>query len=153
MPLLESPDLILVEGTHDYDLEEIIESRKVHNSVQYCVTWKGFKAYDNSWVLVRGFNNCTDLVRDFHESNPSANCLSKEVMSILAIKLPKPHKNFALDFLPDGGVTPRKIGKGDLRPAFHSISLDRSLFSRHQKHKISQGPGSSQPRGPGPFLG
>ena len=134
-PLPKDPDPVIVEGVPEYEVSEIVSSRRVKRSIQYCVAWKGYPAYDNSWVPARDCTNCADLIEAFHKANPSAPRPSQEVAHILAIKLPKAHKNFALATIPDGGITPRERGKGDVRSRPSLISLDRTLHPRRRRRQ------------------
>ena len=127
-PLPKDPDPVLVEGIPEYEVAEIVASRRIRRSIQYCVAWKGYPAYDNSWIPARDCTNCSELIEAFHKAHPEAPRPSSEVSALLAIKLPKAHKNFALGDVPDGGITPRERGKGDVRSSARLIALDRSQF-------------------------
>lgn len=123
----------MVEGVPEFEVEEIVASRFVKRSLQYCVSWKGYPSYDNSWVPAKDCGNCSNLVKEFHLRHPEAARPSAKILSLLAIKLPKAHKNFALAGVPDGGVTPRERGEGDVKPSGPFLALDRGIFPRRRK--------------------
>ena len=127
---------IEVDGVPKYEVEEIIASRRVCRSLQYCVSWKGYPSYDNSWVSAADCANCLDLVAKFHAQNPTALGPPK---SLLALKLPKAHKNYSLASYPDGGIHPQERGEDNVKFQVEPYALDRAQFP-HRKKKGKRQP-------------
>ena len=56
----------------EYEVQEVVESGKFRNSVQYRLRWKGYEAPDYRWYNWNQLDNCLDLVREFHLRHPDA---------------------------------------------------------------------------------
>jgi len=65
------PDLI--EGKEEYEVEQILASRRHGrgHKLQYLVKWVGYAESHNSWELVENVN-VPELVKEFHHQNPVA---------------------------------------------------------------------------------
>jgi transposase InsO family protein len=68
---IEPPPPIIVGGEPEYEVEEILNSRIEKGKLWYRVHWKGYPKSDRSWEPASFINNCPDLLRSFHEENPS----------------------------------------------------------------------------------
>lgn len=66
------PDPVEVEGELEYEVEEILDSRKYRNQFQYLVHWKGYSEGDNSWEPAKNLTHCQELIDAFHKRNPNA---------------------------------------------------------------------------------
>ncbi|KAJ9057266.1 Chromobox protein 1 [Entomophthora muscae] len=110
-----------MDGSPEYKVEAVIASHWIRKSLQYCVKWKGYPSYNNSW----------DLIQEFHKDNPSALGPPK---SLLALKIPKVHKNFSVATLPQGGMQPQERGKDNVNSlpplAFFRIRPDTSCITK-----------------------
>ena len=67
-----NPPPIDVEGELEYEVEEILDSRKFRGELKYLVKWKGYDPSHNSWESVENVANAPELVADFHRKHPSA---------------------------------------------------------------------------------
>ena len=56
----------------EYEVENILNSHKYRNQLQYLVKWKGYDAGHNSWEPAAHLTHCTDLLTAFHAAHPSA---------------------------------------------------------------------------------
>ena len=110
--LLPLPDPTLVDGIPKFKVEEVIASRRVRKSLQHLLLWKGYSNIDNSWVPSSECVNCWDLVLKFHQRCPKA---LGPPRAILALTIPKAHKNYSLAACPQGGILPQKRGKGNVK--------------------------------------
>jgi Chromo (CHRromatin Organisation MOdifier) domain len=63
------PDL--VDDHQEYEVEEILGSRRRYRKLQYLLKWKGYSAAHNIWEPVENVNS-PELIREFHEANPEA---------------------------------------------------------------------------------
>jgi transposase InsO family protein len=66
------PEPIQVEGDIEYEAEEILDSRKFRNQLQYLVKWQGYDRGHNSWEPAANLTRCTEIVDAFHEAHPAA---------------------------------------------------------------------------------
>ncbi|XP_061451490.1 uncharacterized protein LOC133369836 [Rhineura floridana] len=60
---------LLVEGQEEYEVEQILDSRKRRGRLQYLIHWKGYDQSEHSWETAEDVHT-PDLVRDFHEAYP-----------------------------------------------------------------------------------
>jgi Chromo (CHRromatin Organisation MOdifier) domain len=63
------PDL--VDDHPEYEVEEILGSRRRYRKLQYLLKWKGYSAAHNTWEPVENVNS-PELIREFYEANPEA---------------------------------------------------------------------------------
>jgi len=64
------PDLI--EGSEEYEVEKIENSRVHQGRLQYLVKWKGYPVSDNTWELQVHLKNVQKHIDEFHKRIPSA---------------------------------------------------------------------------------
>lgn len=69
----EPPPSVQVDNYEEFEVEEILDSRKRRRSVQYLVKWLGYDhAHDSStWEDASMLTNCDEHVAAFHRLNPS----------------------------------------------------------------------------------
>lgn len=68
----------------EYEVENILNSHKYCNQLQYLVKWKGYDAGHNSWEPAAHLTHCTDLFTIFHTAHSSApHCLTVFLFSTL----------------------------------------------------------------------
>ena len=61
------PDLI--EGQEEWEIEQILETRKHRNQLQFLIKWKGYSDAHNTWEPEKNLN-ATELIREYFERNP-----------------------------------------------------------------------------------
>ena len=66
------PEPIEVEGTPEYEVEEVIDSRLKRGKLEYLVKWSGYTDDYNTWEPKTNLDNATEAMADFHRSHPSA---------------------------------------------------------------------------------
>lgn len=66
------PPPIKIDDELEYEVEDILDSRKYRNQFQYLVKWKGYDAGHNSWEPATHLTHCADLLTAFHAAHPSA---------------------------------------------------------------------------------
>jgi len=66
-----APPALYIKDDHEFfEIEEIRDSRRINNRLQYLIKWKGYPESDNSWeplthIPARG------LVKEFHRRHPT----------------------------------------------------------------------------------
>ena len=60
----------IVEGTEEYDVDRIIDSRYRYRRLQYLVQWAGYDYVRTSWEPVENVEHSQALVDEFHQENP-----------------------------------------------------------------------------------
>ena len=66
------PEAIEVEGTPEYKVEEVLDSRLKRGKLEYLVKWSGYTNDHNTWEPESNLGNSKESINDFHKSNPSA---------------------------------------------------------------------------------
>jgi hypothetical protein len=69
-PLPPPPDVI--DGTEEYDVEEILDSRMKRGKMEYLVHWKGYPHEENTWEPELNVKNSKDLIDAFHQKHVNA---------------------------------------------------------------------------------
>ena len=72
-PNFTKPPPDLIDGEEEYEVEEILQSRKFGRGrkVQYLVKWKGYPESDNQWVDWDDLH-ADEMIADFKKKNPAA---------------------------------------------------------------------------------
>jgi len=58
---------IEVEGVEEWEVEKILNKRKIRKGEKYLVQWKGFTAENDTWEKEKDLGNAKKLVEDFEE--------------------------------------------------------------------------------------
>ena len=66
------PQPVIVDDTEEYEVEQVLDSRKYRNQLQYLVKWQGYDQGHNSWEPATNLTHCTELVDTFHANHPAA---------------------------------------------------------------------------------
>jgi len=66
------PKPVTVEGTPEYEVEEIMDSRLKHDKLEFLVKWSGYTNNYNTWEPEANCANSRDIIKEFYKSNPSA---------------------------------------------------------------------------------
>ena len=66
------PPLEIISGVKKAEMEYIINSKHVRNTIHYLIHWKGFPREENEWIPIKELANAQTVIRDFHCSNPNA---------------------------------------------------------------------------------
>ena len=69
---LPPPDPVEVDNNLEYEVEQILDSRKYRNQLQYLVKWQGYDHGHNSWEPMANLTHCSELLRTFHANHPAA---------------------------------------------------------------------------------
>jgi hypothetical protein len=66
------PPVVTLEGEEEYEVEKILNSRKVGRQLQYLIHWKGYGPEEDTWQPKADVANTPELVRRFHQQHPVA---------------------------------------------------------------------------------
>jgi len=59
--------LIIIEEKEEYEVEKILNKKKLRGKDQYLVQWKGYMAEEDTWEPRENLGNMEDLVKEFKE--------------------------------------------------------------------------------------
>ena len=65
------PPPVIVDNNQEFEVEEILDSRRERKSLLYLVKWKGYLTSDNSWEPASYVKNAASLVKAFHDRYPN----------------------------------------------------------------------------------
>jgi len=65
------PEPIVIEGTPEYEVEEITDSQFKRGKLKFLVKWSGYTDDYNTWEPEANCTNSHDIINEFHKSNPS----------------------------------------------------------------------------------
>ena len=54
----------------NYEVEQIVDSRRVRGKVQYSVHWVGYSEMEDTWEVFEALDNCPHKLREFREAFP-----------------------------------------------------------------------------------
>jgi len=61
----EAPQLVVIEGEEEWEVEKIINKRKVQERDKYLVRWKGCTVKEDTWENKENLKNMMELVEEF----------------------------------------------------------------------------------------
>ena len=59
----ETPQLVVIEGEEEWEVEKIMNKRKVQRKDKYLVQWKGCMAEEDTWESRDNLKNVMELVK------------------------------------------------------------------------------------------
>ena len=54
----------------NYEVEQIVDSRRVRGKVQYRVRWVDYSEMEDTWEVFEALDNCQDKLREYREAFP-----------------------------------------------------------------------------------
>ena len=66
------PEPVDVEGTAEFEVDKVIDSRLKRGKLEYLVKWSGYTDDYNTWEPVDNLSNSLEALDEFHKSNLSA---------------------------------------------------------------------------------
>ena len=54
-----------IEGVEEWEVEKILNKRKIREVVKYLVRWKGFTAEGDTWERKENLKNAEELIKEF----------------------------------------------------------------------------------------
>lgn len=68
-----APEPVTIDSSkEEYEVEDILDCRRRHNTFDYLVKWKGYSPADNTWEPWQHVANAEALVCNFHRRHPTA---------------------------------------------------------------------------------
>ena len=64
------PPPVIIQEQQEWEVEEILDSRRHSTQIQYRVKWTGFHDLDCTWYPARNFENSPDVIHQFHKKYP-----------------------------------------------------------------------------------
>ena len=64
---MEMPQPVVIEGEEEWEVEKILNKRKVRGKDKYLVRWKGFTAEGDTWESRENLKNAEDSLKEFEE--------------------------------------------------------------------------------------
>ena len=63
----EMPQPVVIEGEKEWEVEKILNKRKIRGKDKFLVWWKGFTAKGDTWESRENLQNAGDILREFEE--------------------------------------------------------------------------------------
>jgi len=63
----ETPQPVVIEGEEEWEVEKIMNKRKVQERDKYLVRWKGYTAEEDTWKSRENLKNAMELVKEFEK--------------------------------------------------------------------------------------
>ena len=60
----------IISGVEEAEVEYVISSKHVGNTIHYLIHWKGFPHEENEWIPIKELANAQMAIKEFHCSNP-----------------------------------------------------------------------------------
>jgi hypothetical protein len=68
--LQPSPPSVEVEGHDEYEVEEVLDSRRRRGKLQYLIQWRGYDINERTWEPAANLANAPLKVQEFHQRYP-----------------------------------------------------------------------------------
>ena len=63
----ERPVPVIIEGEEEWEVEHILNKRKVKGKDKYLVRWKGFTAKSDTWEGRENLKNVQEAIKEFEK--------------------------------------------------------------------------------------
>jgi len=63
----ERPVPVIIEGEEEWEVEHILNKRKVKGKDKYLVRWKGFTAESDTWEGRENLKNVQEVIKEFEK--------------------------------------------------------------------------------------
>jgi len=70
------PPPVIIENQEEFEVEEILDSRYIRNTLFYLIKWKRYPVSENSWEPISNLTNCKELTASFHLRYPNKPSMS-----------------------------------------------------------------------------
>ncbi|KAG9097213.1 hypothetical protein FS749_006820 [Ceratobasidium sp. UAMH 11750] len=69
---IPQPPIVTPEGEEEWEVEEILSSRKRRGEIQYLVKWLGYGPEGNTWEPYEHLGNAKETLAKYHRRHPRA---------------------------------------------------------------------------------
>jgi hypothetical protein len=90
------PALIDDEGYDQWEVEAVLNKKRVGNKVKYLIKWKGYSAYNNTWEPVEHLMNAKEYIEEFEAAQAEKKRIEDELHASSELKA-----NIEEGYLPD----------------------------------------------------
>ena len=63
----EEEKLVEVEGVEEWEVEKILNKKKMKGVVKYLIWWKGFTVEEDTWERKENLKNAEELIEEFEQ--------------------------------------------------------------------------------------
>jgi len=63
----EKPQPVVIKGEEEWEVERILNKRRIRGKDKFLVRWKGFTAEGDTWESRENLQNAGELLREFEE--------------------------------------------------------------------------------------
>jgi hypothetical protein len=67
----EPPVPVKIEGQEEFEVQEVLDSKKIRGKLMYLVFWRGYPPSEATWEPARNLVHAQDLVNGFHQRYPN----------------------------------------------------------------------------------
>jgi hypothetical protein len=67
----EPPALVKIEGQEEFEVQEVLDSKKIRGKFLYLVFWRGYPPSEATWEPAGNLVHAQDLVNRFHQRYPN----------------------------------------------------------------------------------
>jgi hypothetical protein len=67
----EPPALVQIEGQEEFEVQEVLDSKRTRGKLLYLVFWRGYPPSEATWEPVENLIHAQDLVNRFHQWYPN----------------------------------------------------------------------------------
>jgi len=75
----EEGKLVEVEGVEEWEVEKILNKKKIRGVVKYLIWWKGFMAEGDTWERRENLKNAEELIEEFEQGGIEVRRQEREV--------------------------------------------------------------------------
>jgi len=58
---------IEIDGEHEYEMEDILDSRISNRQLQYFVHWHVYDVSEHTWLPIKNLSNAMEKMHEFHQ--------------------------------------------------------------------------------------
>jgi len=63
----EQPALVIIKGKEEWEVEYILNKRKIRGKDKYLVCWKGFMVESDTWEGRENLKNAKEVIKEFEK--------------------------------------------------------------------------------------
>jgi hypothetical protein len=67
----EPPAPVEIEGKEEFEVQEVLDSKRIRGKLLYLVFWRGYPPSETTWEPTENLVHAQDLVNRFHQQYPN----------------------------------------------------------------------------------